>query len=48
MVLPIVKLMHSLYNLFYSSLVCNKLAEFKVHMNVPEAMTIPLNVTQLV
>lgn len=48
MVFPIVKLMHSLYNVFYTSLVCNKLAEFKVHMNAPEALSIPLNIIQLV
>lgn len=48
MVLPIVKLMHSLYNVFYTSLVCNKLAEFKVHMNAPEGMSNPLSIIQLV
>jgi len=48
MVLPIVKLMHSLYNIFYTSLVCNKLAEFEVHRNTPEATSSPLNIVQLV
>lgn len=48
MVLAIVKLMHSLCNVFYTSLVCNELTEFEVLMNVPEAISIPLNIIQLV
>lgn len=47
-VLAIVKLMHSLYNVFYTLRVCNKLTEFKVLMNVPEAISIPLNIIRLV
>lgn len=35
-VLLIIKLMHSNYTVLYASLVCNKLAEFKAHVNVPE------------
>lgn len=42
MISPVVKLMHFLYNEFYTPLVCNKLAEFKVHMNLPEAMSISI------
>lgn len=41
MVLLIIKLLHSNDTVFYTSLVWNKLTEFKAHMDVPEAIKVP-------